>query len=76
MTVWEFYSKEQQQDYISFIKMYASLSKMFNQKSSTTGAPYLDSKFQETIYSRSFGAKEVDVGNTPHDMLSVLVLKE
>ncbi|MFD1472289.1 phospholipase D-like domain-containing protein [Companilactobacillus mishanensis] len=43
---------------------------MFNQKSSITGAPYLDSKFQETVYAKSFKADAVDIGNTPHDMTS------
>lgn len=72
MSIWSNYSKEQQDDYISYIKMYGSLSAMFNQKSSETGAPYLDSKFQETVYSRSFHADAVDIGNTPHDMKSII----
>lgn len=50
--------------------MYGSLSAMFNQKSSETGAPYLDSKFQETIYAKSFASEDVDIGNTPHDIRS------
>jgi len=72
VSIWSHYSKEQQDDYITYLKMYGSLSAMFNQKSSETGAPYLDSKFQETVYSKSFDAEAVDIGNTPHDMESVI----
>lgn len=71
MSVWDRYDNEQREEYIRFIKMYASLSKLFNQKASQTGAPYLDSKFQENIYARSFNSKDVDIGNTPHDIKSV-----
>lgn len=70
MSVWERYTNEQQQQYVNFLEMYGSLSGMFNQKSSESGAPYLDSKFQETVYARSFDSKDVDTGNTPHDIKS------
>ncbi|MDH5101233.1 NgoFVII family restriction endonuclease [Lactobacillus kefiranofaciens] len=70
MTVWERYSKEEQKDYEDYLKMYGALSALFNQKSSETGAPYLDSKFQETIYARCFKSEDVDIGNTPHDIRS------
>lgn len=71
MTVWEKYSIEQRGNYKRFLKMYGALSAMFNQKSSETGAPYLDSKFQETVYARAFDSKNVDIGNTPHDIRSI-----
>lgn len=71
MSVWDRYDNEQREEYIRFIKMYASLSKLFNQKASQTGAPYLDSKFQENIYARSFDSKGVDIDNTPHDIKSI-----
>ena len=64
MTIWEKYDKEQRTDYEEYLKMYGALSAMFNQKSSETGASYLDSKFQETIYARSFNSEDVDIGNT------------
>lgn len=70
MSVWEKYTNEQREEYKNYLKMYGALSAMFNQKSSETGAPYLDSKFQETIYARSFDSENVDVGNTPHDIES------
>lgn len=72
MSIWERYSSEQRKKYVDFVRMYGSLSAMFNQKASETGAPYLDSKFQETIYARSFNSENVDIGNTPHDILSVI----
>ncbi|MFV0531427.1 MAG: NgoFVII family restriction endonuclease, partial [Flavobacteriales bacterium] len=33
--------------------------------------PYLDSKFQETVFAKIFNSQNVDIGNTPHDVLSV-----
>lgn len=75
MTVWEQYSKEEQHEYEEYLRMYGALSAMFNQKSSETGAPYLDSKFQETIYARCFKAENVDIGNTPHDIKSTFGTK-
>lgn len=68
MTVWERYDKDQRNSYEEYLKMYGSLSALFNQKASRTGAPYLDSKFQETIYARCFESEDVDIGNTPHDI--------
>lgn len=72
MTIWDQYSDEQRQEYIEYLKMYGALSALFNQKASKTGAPYLDSKYQETIYAKSFNSEEVDIGNTPHDIKSVI----
>ncbi|MHA8109941.1 NgoFVII family restriction endonuclease [Lactobacillaceae bacterium Melli_B4] len=71
MAIWDKYDSSERDEYINFLRLYAALSKMFNQKSSETGAPYLDSKFQETIYARSFHSEDVDIGNTPHDIRSV-----
>ena len=70
MTVWERYDKDQRNSYEEYLRMYGALSALFNQKASRTGAPYLDSKFQETIYARCFNSEDVDIGNTPHDIRS------
>lgn len=70
MTIWQRYSEEERKDYEDYLRMYGALSAMFNQKSSETGAPYLDSKFQETIYAKTFNSEDVDIGNTPHDIRS------
>lgn len=71
MTIWKKYAEEQRREYEKYLRMYSALSALFNQKSSETGAPYLDSKFQETIYAKTFHSEGVDIGNTPHDILSV-----
>ena len=70
MSVWEKYTKEQQDEYRKFLQVYGSLSNLFRQKHGEP-IPYLDSKFQETIYARVFSSENVDIGNTPHDILSV-----
>lgn len=70
MSIWERYSKEERNEYIKFLKVYGALSNLFRQKQGDL-IPYLDSKFQETIYAKVFKAENVDIGNTPHDILSV-----
>lgn len=70
MSIWEKYSKEQQEEYKKFLKVYGSLSNLFRQKHGEP-IPYLDSKFQETIYAKVFNSQNVDIGNTPHDVLSI-----
>lgn len=74
MSVWEKYTKEQQDEYKKFLQVYGSLSNLFRQKHGEP-IPYLDSKFQETIYARVFSSENVDIGNTPHDILSVFESK-
>ena len=70
MSVWEKYSLEERREYIKFLQIYGALTNLFRQKHGDP-IPYLDSKFQETIYARVFKSDNVDIGNTPHDILSV-----
>ncbi|WP_333694008.1 NgoFVII family restriction endonuclease [Flavobacterium sp.] len=70
MSVWEKYSKEQRDEYIKFLQVYGALSNLFRQKQGDL-IPYLDSKFQETVFAKIFNSQNVDVGNTPHDVLCV-----
>lgn len=70
MSVWEKYSKEERAEYIKFLQVYGALTNLFRQKQGDL-IPYLDSKFQETIYSKVFHSENVDIGNTPHDILSI-----
>ena len=70
MSVWERYSKEQRTNYIQFLQVYGALSNLFLQKHRGQ-VPYLDSKFQETVFAKIFNGENVDIGNTPHDVLSV-----
>lgn len=69
MSIWERYHIEQREKYIQFLQIYGALSNLFRQKQGEL-IPYLDSKFQETIYSKVFNCLNVDIGNTPHDVLS------
>ena len=70
MTIWERYSNEEREEYIKFLQAYGALSNLFRQKHGDL-IPYLDSKFQETVFARVFKGENVDIGNTPHDILSV-----
>lgn len=70
MSVWEQYSNEQREEYIKFLQVYGALTNLFRQKKGDL-IPYLDSKYQETIFAKSFNGQNVDIGNTPHDILSV-----
>lgn len=70
MSIWERYSKEQREQYILFLQVYGALTNLFRQKKGDV-IPYLDSKFQETVFAKVFEAQNVDIGNTPHDVLSV-----
>jgi hypothetical protein len=70
MNIWEQYTKEQRNEYIKFLQVYGALSNLFRQKQGDL-IPYLDSKFQETVFARIFNSQNVDIGNTPHDVLSV-----
>ena len=70
MSLWERYSKEERDEYIRFLQVYGALSNLFRQKHGDP-IPYLDSKFQETVYAKVFKGENVDIGNTPHDVLSV-----
>ena len=65
MSVWQKYTKEQQDEYIKFLTAYGAMSNLFRQKQGEP-IPYLDSKFQETIYAKVFKSENVDIGNTPH----------
>jgi len=70
MSIWEQYDKEQRKDYIQFLQVYGALTNLFRQKQGDL-IPYLDSKFQETVFAKIFKGQNVDVANTPHDVLSV-----
>lgn len=70
MSIWQRYSLEERQEYKKFLQVYGALSNLFRQKKGDL-IPYLDSKFQETIYAKVFKGENVDIGNTPHDVLSI-----
>ena len=70
MTIWNKYEKRQREEYIQYLQIYGALTNLFRQKKGDM-IPYLDSKFQETVYAKSFNSKIVDIGNTPHDIISI-----
>lgn len=70
MSIWQRYNAEQQEKYIRFLQVYGALTNLFRQKQGDM-IPYLDSKYQETVFAKAFNAINVDIGNTPHDILSV-----
>lgn len=70
MSIWEQFSKEKRDEYIKFLQVYGALSNLFRQKQGDV-IPYLDSKFQETVFAKIFNSQNVDIGNTPHDVLCV-----
>lgn len=71
MTIWQHFSKEQRSEYIKYLQIYGSLSNLFRQKHGDM-IPYLDSKYQETLFAKIFNSQNADIGNTPHDVVSVL----
>lgn len=70
MSIWEQYSKEQREEYIKFLQVYGALTNLFRQKQGDM-IPYLDSKFQETVFAKVFDSQNADIGNTPHDVVSI-----
>lgn len=82
MVMWNNLPKSQKQYYQKLILSFASLSEAFSQKAESEGdtenntqskvAPIVNSKFQETVFQRSFGAYGEDIGNTSYDA-SVIV---
>jgi hypothetical protein len=71
MSVWEKFTNDQRNEYIKFLQVYGALSNLFRQKQGDM-IPHLDSKFQETVFARIFNGQNVDIGNTPHDVLSII----
>ena len=69
--IWLSYPVEQRDLYIKYLKAYGELTGLFQQKEQSS-VPYLDSKFQETIYGKVFQSQNTDIGNTPHDIVSVV----
>jgi hypothetical protein len=61
MSIWEKYSTEQREEYIKFLQVYGALSNLFRQKQGDM-IPYLDSKFQETVFAKIFDSQNADIG--------------
>ncbi|HJJ46915.1 MAG TPA: hypothetical protein O0X32_01465 [Methanocorpusculum sp.] len=71
--MWENLPEKERDDYKMMILAFASLTEMFSQKAdketsdSIIRTPIINSKFQESVFQRSFHAHAEDIGNTSFD---------
>lgn len=71
--MWEKLPTEQKERYKKLMTNFASLSEAFSQKTEDNDdkhvivAPIVNSKFQETVFQRSFNALSEDIANTSYD---------
>lgn len=75
--MWNSLNKRDKQNYKLLITNFASLSEAFSQKkedevSESFVAPIINSKFQETVFQRSFNAFGEDISNTSFDASIIL----
>lgn len=88
--MWQDLPEAQRQEYKKMILAFASLSKMFTQKEGSKNdeiagtenvkkidipVPVVNSKYQETVFQRVFGATAEDINNTSFDAAIKLPLK-
>ncbi|OFI48526.1 hypothetical protein BG261_06410 [Floricoccus tropicus] len=73
--MWEELKEENKQKYKTLITNFASLSEAFSQKAEEMYgekelyvAPIVNSKFQETVFQKSFGGVAEDIANTSYDV--------
>jgi hypothetical protein len=79
--MWETLPEEQKAEYKRMILAFASLTELFAQKAENEedGADYgpiINSKFQETVFQKTFHASSEDIGNTSYDAAICLKLPE
>lgn len=68
--MWSMLNVEEKLKYKKLITNFASLSEAFSQKSEDVDdqvAPIVNSKFQETVFQKAFGAIGEDIANTSYD---------
>lgn len=68
--MWEKLPHKEKEEYKRMILAFASLSEMFSQKAEEDGVipcPIINSKYQETVFQKSFHANAEDIGNTSYD---------
>lgn len=67
--MWEDLLAEDKLEYKKMILAFASLTEMFAQKEDddTIPAPIINTKYQETVFQKVFGAFAEDIGNTSYD---------
>lgn len=68
--MWDYLREDQKLRYKKLITNFASLSEAFTQKADNekdTITPIVNSKFQETVFQKVFGAVGEDIANTSYD---------
>ena len=66
--MWKQLPKKKKDKYKELILAFASLSEIFSQKLEDGEiTPIINSKFQETVFQKSFDANAEDIGNTAYD---------
>ncbi|WP_149553971.1 hypothetical protein [Treponema pectinovorum] len=75
--MWEELRLENKLEYKKMILAFASLTKMFAQKTDEeeddkTLSPIINSKYQETVFQKVFKASSEDIGNTSYDAAILL----
>lgn len=68
--MWSDLPIDQKEEYKRMILAFTSLTEAFAQKAEdddTTPSPIINSKYQETVFQRSFNATAEDIGNTSFD---------
>lgn len=69
--MWKDLPNDQRNEYKKLILTFASLSEVFAQKAEDDNSiitPIVNSKFQETVFQKSFNASAEDIGNTSYDV--------
>lgn len=69
--MWADLENEKKDEYKRMILAFSSLTEMFSQKNENRDiilTPIINSKFQETIFQKIFGATAEDIGNTSFDV--------
>ena len=69
-TLWKSLPKNEKEEYKKMILAFASLTKMFAQKTKGEDQlpiPIINSKYQETVFGKVFKANIEDIGNTSYD---------
>ncbi|WP_035765058.1 hypothetical protein [Butyrivibrio sp. NC2002] len=69
--MWNNLSVEERAEYKKLILAFASLTNAFAQKADNNEpemlSPIINSKYQETVFQKAFGASAEDIGNTSYD---------
>lgn len=77
--MWKVLPEDNKDEYKKIILAFASLTEAFSQKSiddTTIPSPIVNSKFQEAVFQKAFGAIIEDIGNTSYDASLKLIIED